>query len=47
MIALGGEVGGLFTPSDAMAAAVTTASKAAGAWWCAYVLWWPYGRQCF
>ena len=30
MIALGGEVAGLFTPSDSMAAAVSGAAKAAG-----------------
>jgi len=30
MIALGGEVAGLFTPSDKMAAGVTSAAKAAG-----------------
>jgi hypothetical protein len=30
MIALGGEVAGLFTPSDAMAGALSAASKEAG-----------------
>lgn len=37
MIALGGEIAGLFTPTDSAAAEVVAAAKVAGAWcWCSF-----------